>query len=75
MDMGMYCEVCEKNGVKDKGYQVFELGLVDTNVEDVEYTDHVTLTYEGKCPECGTIYQYICEYTEVDNMFRIKESE
>lgn len=72
MLMGMYCDVCEKNGEMDHGFQYFEMDLVDVEEHDTERSTH---TYEGKCPKCGTIHQYISYREEVNYTFCKKESE
>jgi hypothetical protein len=67
----MYCDVCEERGVKDHGFQFFEMELVDT----VEHTpERSTHTYEGECPKCGTTFQYISYREEVHHTF-CKKSE
>lgn len=72
MIMGMYCEVCMKNDVEDSGFQFFDMELVDTVEHDTERSTH---TYEGECPKCGTIHQYISYREEMNYTFHKKESE
>jgi Zn finger protein HypA/HybF involved in hydrogenase expression len=71
--LSTYCEVCKENGVKDDGYQHFEMKLV--NVDESHDFEQSTHTYEGVCPECGTSYLLICERTTVDWKFCKKESD
>lgn len=66
MIMGMYCDVCKENGGWDNGFQYFEMELVDVEERDTERSTH---TYEGECPVCGTIYQYVSYREEVHYTF------
>ena len=72
MDMGMYCKVCMEKDEEDDGFQMFDMELVNVEEHDTERSTH---TYEGKCPKCGTVHQYISYRKEVDYAFIKKESE
>ena len=64
--MGMYCRVCEQNGAVDDGFQYFEMELTDVKELDCERSIH---TYEGVCPECGTLHRYVSNRVEVQYEF------
>lgn len=69
MIMGMYCKVCMEKDGEDDGFQYFDMELVNVEEHDTERSTH---TYEGKCPECGTVHQYISYREEVDYTFKKK---
>lgn len=69
MIMGMYCKVCTEKDEEDDGFQYFDMDLVNVEERDTERSTH---TYEGKCPKCGTVHQYISYREEVDYDFIIK---
>lgn len=66
MIMGMYCDVCEEKGVEDNGFQYFDMDLVDVEEHNTERSTHI---YEGECPGCGTVHQYISYREEVHYTF------
>ena len=72
MEMGMYCKVCMEKDEEDDGFQYFDMELVNVEEHDAERSIH---TYEGKCPKCGTVHQYISYRKEVDYDFIKKVSE
>ena len=69
MIMGMYCKVCTEKDEEDDGFQYFDMDLVNVEERNTERSIHI---YEGKCPKCGTVHQYISYREEVDYTFKKK---
>lgn len=72
MIIGMYCDVCRENGVENDGFQEFDMECIEIEHPACGRTN---LLYEGECPECGTVYQYVSFQEEVHYTFCKKGSD